>query len=61
MSKCVHTVCVNVYAPCSLVIRWRFVDRVKEQMNAFMSGLNELIPQHQLSIFDANEIEVGVV
>ncbi|KAK2178730.1 hypothetical protein NP493_532g03047 [Ridgeia piscesae] len=41
-----------------LVIRWRFVDRVKEQMNAFMSGLNELIPQHQLSIFDANEIEL---
>ncbi|KAI0237295.1 E3 ubiquitin-protein ligase NEDD4 [Lamellibrachia satsuma] len=41
-----------------LVIRWRFVDRVRKQMDAFMSGFNELIPQHLLTMFDANEVEL---
>lgn len=42
----------------SLVIKWRFVSRVSDQMTALMSGVNEFIPQNLLSIFDANELEV---
>ena len=41
------------------VIRWRFVSRVETQMKAFMKGLNALIPQNLLQIFDENEVEVG--
>uniref|UniRef100_A0A914W1G7 E3 ubiquitin-protein ligase n=1 Tax=Plectus sambesii TaxID=2011161 RepID=A0A914W1G7_9BILA len=41
-----------------LVIRWRFVSRVSDQMAALMSGVNEFLPQNLLSIFDANELEL---
>lgn len=42
----------------SLVIKWRFVSRVSDQMAALMSGVNEFIPQYLLAIFDPNEIEL---
>ena len=41
-----------------LVIQWRFVSRVKEQMDAFKSGFNDLISTHMLKIFDEGEVEL---
>lgn len=41
-----------------LVIEWRFVARVKEQMCAFLEGFGSLIPIHLLKIFDENELEL---
>ncbi|XP_013384362.1 E3 ubiquitin-protein ligase NEDD4 [Lingula anatina] len=41
-----------------LVIKWRFVSRVRKQMNSFMEGFNELVPQNLLAIFDENEVEL---
>ncbi|KAK7496832.1 hypothetical protein BaRGS_00011812 [Batillaria attramentaria] len=41
-----------------LVIRWRFVSSVEVQMKAFMKGVNALIPQNLLQIFDENELEL---
>ncbi|KAL8615914.1 hypothetical protein ACOMHN_034590 [Nucella lapillus] len=40
------------------VIKWRFVSRVEPQMKAFMKGLNALVPQNLLQIFDENEVEL---
>jgi len=36
----------------------RLVNPVKEQVSAFIRGLNELVPDHLLSIFDENELEL---
>ena len=41
-----------------LVMKWRFSDRVRQQMSAFMNGFNEFIPHDLLKIFDENEVEV---
>ncbi|CAK8678232.1 unnamed protein product [Clavelina lepadiformis] len=41
-----------------LVIKWRFVSRVQEQMKAFLQGFNELIPSNLVKIFDENELEL---
>ncbi|XP_064620159.1 E3 ubiquitin-protein ligase NEDD4-like isoform X3 [Lineus longissimus] len=41
-----------------LIIKWRFIGRVKQQMMSFMDGFNELIPQNMLQIFDENEVEL---
>lgn len=41
-----------------LVIQWRFVSRVQEQMYAFLEGLGGLIPLPLLKIFDENELEL---
>uniref|UniRef100_A0A8R1XKV5 E3 ubiquitin-protein ligase n=1 Tax=Onchocerca volvulus TaxID=6282 RepID=A0A8R1XKV5_ONCVO len=43
-----------------LIIKWRFVSRVEEQMKALMKGIHELIPPNLLSIFDPNELELLV-
>jgi hypothetical protein len=40
------------------MIDWRFVSRIKQQHDAIMSGVHELIPDNLLRIFDANELEV---
>ncbi|CAL1688507.1 unnamed protein product [Lasius platythorax] len=42
----------------SLVIQWRFVSRVQEQMNAFLEGFNALIPSTLVKIFDEHELEL---
>lgn len=42
----------------SLVIQWRFVSRVQEQMNAFLEGFNALIPPTLVKIFDEHELEL---
>jgi len=41
-----------------LVIKWRFVSRVQQQMKAFLNGFNQLIPTNLLKIFDENELEL---
>ncbi|XP_062554311.1 E3 ubiquitin-protein ligase Nedd-4-like isoform X5 [Armigeres subalbatus] len=41
-----------------LVIEWRFVARVKSQMQAFLEGFGSLVPLHLLKIFDENELEL---
>ncbi|XP_061451913.1 E3 ubiquitin-protein ligase NEDD4 isoform X2 [Rhineura floridana] len=41
-----------------LVIQWRFVNRIREQMAAFKEGFFELIPQDLIKIFDENELEL---
>jgi apoptosis-resistant E3 ubiquitin protein ligase 1 len=38
--------------------QYRLANNVKEEMEAFLKGLNELIPDNLLSIFDENELEV---
>lgn len=40
------------------VINWRFSSRVKEQMESFLTGFNEIISNINLQTFDANEIEL---
>lgn len=42
----------------SLVIKWRFVSRVQEQMNAFLNGFSCLVPLNLIKIFDENELEL---
>ncbi|XP_059620516.1 E3 ubiquitin-protein ligase Nedd-4 isoform X4 [Phlebotomus argentipes] len=41
-----------------LVIEWRFVSRVKEQMHAFLDGFGSVVPLNSLKIFDENELEL---
>lgn len=41
-----------------LVIEWRFVARVKEQMTAFLDGFGSIVPLNLLKIFDENELEL---
>jgi E3 ubiquitin-protein ligase NEDD4 len=40
------------------IIQWRFVGRVQQQMNAFLSGFNDLIPLSIVKIFDEHELEL---
>lgn len=40
------------------VVEYRIVKRVKEQFDAFMSGLNELVPQDLILVFDERELEL---
>ncbi|XP_075161802.1 E3 ubiquitin-protein ligase Nedd4 isoform X3 [Haematobia irritans] len=41
-----------------LVIEWRFVARVKEQMTAFLDGFGSIIPLNLIKIFDEHELEL---
>jgi len=41
-----------------LVIQWRFVSRVKLQMDSFLTGFNELVPLQLLKVFDDHELEL---
>ena len=43
------------------IYQLRFVSRVKLQMAAIMKGVNELIPDNLMRIFDANELEVWLI
>jgi hypothetical protein len=38
--------------------QYRLVYRVKDEIEAFLKGLNEIIPDNLLSIFDENELEL---
>ena len=39
--------------------QYKLASNVKEEVEGFLKGLNELIPDNLLSIFDENELEVG--
>ncbi|XP_066923959.1 E3 ubiquitin-protein ligase NEDD4-like isoform X2 [Clytia hemisphaerica] len=39
------------------VIRWRFMDRINEQMKSFMQGFRDIIPQTLIQVFDDRELE----
>jgi len=39
-------------------MKWRFSDRVRHQMSAFITGFSEFVPHDLLKIFDENEVEV---
>ena len=41
-----------------LVIQWRFVSRVQDQMKYFLDGFGSIVPLHLLKIFDENELEL---
>jgi E3 ubiquitin-protein ligase NEDD4 len=41
-----------------LLVKWRVVTRVEGQMQAFLSGLFDIIPRTLLSIFDDREMEL---
>lgn len=41
-----------------LVTEWRFNRGVADQMKAFMSGFNDIIPQNSIQIFDEKELEL---
>lgn len=40
--------------------QYRLATSIKDELEAFLKGLNELIPDNLLSIFDENELEVSV-
>ena len=39
--------------------QYRLATKVKDEVEAFLRGLNDLIPDNLLSIFDENELEVS--
>ncbi len=39
--------------------QYKLASCVKDEIEAFLKGLNELIPDNLLSIFDENELEVS--
>lgn len=41
--------------------QYRLANSVKDEMEAFLKGLNGLIPDNLLSIFDENELEVRLI
>ncbi|XP_045118388.1 E3 ubiquitin-protein ligase Nedd-4-like isoform X7 [Portunus trituberculatus] len=41
-----------------LVINWRFVQRIHNQMEAFREGFNDVVPISHIKIFDENELEL---
>ncbi|XP_064112811.1 LOW QUALITY PROTEIN: E3 ubiquitin-protein ligase Nedd-4-like [Macrobrachium nipponense] len=48
----------NKHEYIELVIKWRFVQRIHDQMEAFRDGFNDVIPISQIKIFDENELEL---
>ncbi|KAK4307580.1 hypothetical protein Pmani_020663 [Petrolisthes manimaculis] len=41
-----------------LVINWRFVQRIHDQMESFREGFNDVVPIPHIKIFDENELEL---
>ncbi|ELV09893.1 hypothetical protein TREES_T100010342 [Tupaia chinensis] len=42
----------------NLLAQYRLASQVKEEVEHFLKGLNELVPENLLAIFDENELEV---
>ena len=42
-----------------LLAQRRLSSRTRDEIESFLKGLNELIPDNLLSIFDENELEVS--
>ena len=40
--------------------QYRLATSIKDEIEHFLKGLNELIPDNLLSIFDENELEVSL-
>jgi hypothetical protein len=49
---------VNKYRYLDALAQHRLVNSVRDQVDAFIRGLGELVPDNLLSIFDENELEV---
>ena len=49
---------VNKYRYLDALAQHRLVNSVRDQVDAFIHGLGELVPDNLLSIFDENELEV---
>lgn len=47
----------NKHEYIDLLVQWRSVSRVQDQMNALRAGLFEMVPRDLLAIFDWNELE----
>ena len=45
------------YLQC--LAQYRLATRCKPEVDAFLRGLNDLVPDNLLGIFDENELEVG--
>ena len=41
-----------------LIVKFKFINRVKPQMDAFLGGFHEIIPQGEIGIFDPHELEL---
>ncbi|KAI8890170.1 E3 ubiquitin-protein ligase pub1 [Backusella circina FSU 941] len=60
----IHVTEKNKKEYVQLMVEWRTEKRVATQYKAFMDGLHQLIPQHLLDIFNAQELQLligGVV
>ena len=38
------------------MIEWRFINRVRKQMDQFLAGFNELVPLNLIKIFDEGKV-----
>jgi len=54
----VHVTEQNKKKYVDAVVEHRISNCVKEQFDLFMSGFDELIPQHLMTIFDEREMEL---
>ena len=43
------------------MVQWRFSRGVKDQLNSFFTGFNEVLPMSWLQYFDERELEVIVL
>lgn len=41
-----------------LLVNFKFINRVKEQMDAFLAGFHDIIPQGEIDLFDPSELEL---
>ena len=41
-----------------LIVKFKFINRVKPQMDAFLGGFHDIIPQGEIGIFDPHELEL---
>ena len=41
-----------------LIITWRLISRIRQQMGQFLAGFNDVVPLHAIKIFDERELEL---
>ena len=41
-----------------LLVNFKFVNRVKPQMDAFLEGFHDVVPEGEITIFDSAELEL---
>ncbi|XP_059473505.1 apoptosis-resistant E3 ubiquitin protein ligase 1 isoform X2 [Neocloeon triangulifer] len=54
----IHVTNTSKHQYLDALAQYRLANNVKDEMEAFLKGLNELIPDNLLSIFDENELEL---